>query len=266
MRSGVNLSLSFAGNISETIIFHTDTGIIGRNLEHVGSWLKQRGSASDGSGISDGYLWKGVSAEEIISFLAEYETHEDATKVKTALLSTYIKRQFRQDELTDWNVLLVSSGSAKTKYQLEGIGELGLIERSHNPNIKRDPKRYVIRRLLNPTDEAKDLTTDGGDQSEYERAKRLTIRNWEQDTRINKSDNEPKRPGGHEIRSVRPKERGLLLIYPLDYVHAAKEHDQFKSQQPMMGIAVSFPGSDTAVEVAYTVNQTFNNAEELDIS
>jgi hypothetical protein len=56
------------------------------------------------------------------------------------------------------------------------------------------------------------------------------------------------------------------LIYPLDYVHAAKEHDQFKSQQPMMGIAVSFPGSDTAVEVAYTVNQTFNNAEELDIS
>lgn len=256
MRGGVNLSLSFAGNISETIIYHTERRIIDKNMNCVSDWLRGLGSPMEGSGLAEGYMWHQVDAEAVVSFLGSYETHEDASKVKTDLLATYINRQLKQGELTKWSVLLVSSALAQNRYNIEGIGELGLIERSHSPNSKLDSKRYVIRRLLNPIDEAKDLT-----KSERDHALSQTQLSWEKSTRKNKSNNPPNRPGGHEIRSIRSKERGFLLIYPLDHILAGIDSDV-----PIMGIAMSFPDSKTAVEIGYTVNQTFYNAEEFDFS
>jgi len=111
---------------------------------------------------------------------------------------------------------------------------------------------------VSPADEARDLSRDP-DGGEWERARELTVSNWEVDTRKNKSENPPDRPGGREIREIRPKKRGLLILYPLD-----GHHVDLTCDEPIMGMAISFPASDTAREISYTVNNVFTNAGDFD--
>ena len=95
-----------------------------------------------------------------------------------------------------------------------GIGQVGLIERQLFPSTQARA-RYSIRRLVSPADEAKDLSDD-----EQRSAGAETVRLWKESTRKNKSSDPPEEPSGRAIRLVRPKDRGVLLIYPLDGARA----------------------------------------------
>tara|TARA_B110001469_G_C9648331_1_gene329271 strand:- start:4744 stop:7593 length:2850 start_codon:yes stop_codon:yes gene_type:complete len=261
MRSGVNLDISYAGSISETITYHADAMMIQRNYLAVKTWLLELGSSEDGSGVKGGYFWKGIEASKLLELLNNFQTHHEAHRAKTELLTAYIKMQLKQDELTDWDVILVSNNKAASRpHVMDGIGKVGLIQRSQFPESRGNEKKYSIRRLLSPTDEAKDLSWDG-ESPEYKRALEITKSNWKQDQRKNKPRNEPKRPGGREIRSVRHKSKGFLILYPLDSHHA-----KLDTNDPVMGLAISFPQSDTAKAITYTVTQTYYNADEFDFS
>lgn len=260
MRSGVDLDISYAGSISETITFHTQSDVIQKNHLTVKDWLSGIGPYESGSALKDGYMWDNVSASDVLDFLESFRTHPEAMRAKTELLSAYIKIQLKQNELTDWKVLLVSSNKAQNRFTMDGVGELGLIQRSQYPAPRGNDRKYTIRRLLSPVDEAKDLSWNGK-SAEYLRAMELTKLNWQKDTRRNKPANAPTRPGGRELRSVRDKSNGFLILYPLDNKHASLD-----AEQPVMGFAISFPQSDTAKAITYTVTQTFYNAEEFDFS
>ena len=58
---------------------------------------------------------------------------------------------------------------------------------------------------------------------------------------------------------VRTKQKGLLILYPL----LNMESSPSKSAEPIMGFAISFPRSDTAKEISYTVNNVFDKYGDL---
>ena len=87
----------------------------------------------------------------------------------------------------------------------------------------------------------------------------FTKKAWESDTRKNKSKNPPNIPSGRGTREARTKTKALLMLYPLD-----GERVGLEVRTPVMGIAISFPTSDTAREISYTANNVFTNAGDLD--
>jgi hypothetical protein len=253
MRSGTELSLSYAGDISETIIFDTKRSYE-KNLRAANALLRALGDPEPGGKRSGGYLWRDVSAELILDFLGQYETHPEARRADTRLLSRFIRRQNEQEELKSWSVLLVSSGlptAQDISSHFDGRA-VGSIQREYfGEHIEG---RYTIRRLVSPTDEGRDLSAE-----ERQQALVTTVDDWRTSKRKDKSMEPPTTPSGKGIRSSRPKQRAMLMIYPLDGNAA-----QTPKSMPVVGIAISFPNSDTARAIAYTVNNVFTVAGDYD--
>jgi hypothetical protein len=165
----------------------------------------------------------------------------------------YIRQQLLQGELATWSVLLVSSSLSSATLlddKLAGLA-VGAVRRKGNVTT---PGRYTIGRLVSPSDEAADL-----DDVELGRATELTRELWQRDTRKNKPKQPPATPSGRGIRYARPKARGLLLLYPLD---VEELEPQYTLDEPMIGVAISFPASDTAREISYVVTSKY--AEDAD--
>ncbi|MFO1482351.1 MAG: Z1 domain-containing protein [Verrucomicrobiaceae bacterium] len=246
MRNGTEMRLSFSGDISETIIFKRDAKWLATNFDAVESWLASLGPCDPAGSKTGGYTWR-VGAPAITDLLGRYKSHEDARRADTELLARYIKAQAKNDELVHWTVRLVSSGLAEAGQKTIGGLDVGLVKRAPFPKEQRHD-RYTIRRLVSPTDEKIDLT-----DAERESATTLAAENWQSDKRPSKSKEPPSTPGGKEIRQSRPKSRGMLLIYPLD----PRPAELPEGSSPVIGLAISFPKSDTATEVTYTVNNVF---------
>ena len=257
MRSGQTMRLSFSGDISETIIFDTNTEAIQRNTAAVTEFLKRCPSTHTG-GRERGYLWRTVPVELVLDFLTAYSSHPEAIRANTGLLRRYIEKQKPQSELLNWNVLLASSSQAKRDWEdspglLKQQG-VGLIVRAQHPTGDKKGNRYSMRRLVSPPDEAYDLSAD-----QKETALQIMRAEWESSSRKKKAEAPPNAAGGRAARAVRAKSEGLLIIYPLDPQSAGLD-----SRQPIMGIAISFPKSDTATDIEYRVNNVFTDAGDYE--
>ena len=71
---------------------------------------------------------------------------------------------------------------------------------------------------------------------------------------------------GKEKRAkrIKTKSRGLLLIYPIWENRDGKIPYGHEDNEPVVGFAISFPESDTTIQVDYQVNAVFQ-AEEDDV-
>ena len=264
MRNGTELQLSFAGAIVETVLFdprrhsleHNRTATVrflGRLGKREQGWSQSR---PDGDGLekwNQSYVWQDVPGEEIAEFLAGVQVPEEAIKARGDLLSKFIQKQLMQNELTQWTVVLIgrSGGESERPDVLAGL-PINLTQRKAK---EREGKRkgareqYVIPRLVNPKDEAIDL-----DAAAYARALDLTKKSFRDNPGRRK--NEPEVPSGPFIRHVRPKERGVLILYPLD---PRKEFTGgvLEADVSPIGWAVSFPDSEKAAKISYRVNNIF---------
>jgi hypothetical protein len=247
MRNGTEMRLSFSGAISETIIFKRDVKWIKNNFDKTNAWCSTLGPIKKGT-RTGGYTWD-TDASSVIGFLNDYKSHENARRADTSLLVRYINAQVALGELTNWCVQLVSSGLPDAIEERVAGLPVGLVKRAPF-RAEQWPDRYVIRRLVSPTDEEIDLTDD-----ERSAAMQLTVEDWQNDKRLTKATEAPVSPNGRAIRQVRPKERGMLIIYPLDPERAGYP----RNTTPVIGIALSFPKSDTAREITYTVNNVFTS-------
>ena len=256
MRTGTELSLSFAGDICETTVFYKDSAIIQRNLEAASSLIQRlgrphetnprRARPDDGQQTwRNTYLWSGVAATEVQRFLRDSKTHPAAHKVVSELLSQFIEKQTACGELTEWTVALISSGEADTEAEVGGL-TVGLIKRHPKPGVD-DPERYVIRRLLSPKDEAIDLDRDA-----YTAALDETRTQWTADPGRSGRTTPPDVASGPMIRYQRASRNGLLMIYPLDPKAA-----QVSSAVPIIGFGISFPSSTSGQRVIYRVNNVY---------
>ena len=249
MRHGTEMRLSFSGDISETIIFKRDAGWIARNYTATDTWLKALGRPDSPGSREGDYTWCDIPAASVLDFLKMYNSHEDARRVDTDLLSKYIRTQNGSGELVKWTVHISSSGLADATADRIGGMDVGLITRSPFPPVEEQSSdRYTIRRLVSPADEMIDLSREQKAQALV-----LTRERWLAEPDRHRGRETPDRPGGKEIRQVREKSKGLLLLYPIKPVPEVFA----PGSKPVVGIAVSFPKSDTAKEVTYTVNNVF---------
>lgn len=260
LRTGIELQLSFAGSISETVVFYRGGENLDRNYRAAEALLSRLGPPPETSprrdrpggrvhSWSDTCLWTGFPATEILTFLGQVVTHPTNQKVDARLLSDYIERQNSIGELQSWTIVLVSGEGERSQI---GRLEINLVRRSPNERSlsveeQRSEGRYIIRRLLSPRDEAIDLDLD-----RYQAALVQTI----QDAARSGRREVPASPSGPRIRAQRDPETGLLLIYPLSPSTA-----QIEESVPVIGFGISFPASDQARTVTYRVNNTYWSQE-----
>ena len=281
MRHGTKLQVSFAGDVSETTVFSTNKRELEQNRFAVEDFLGRL--ASDGirhiqdprQDRADGrahrwqgsHMWAGVPAEHVLSFLGLFSTHEDAARANAPVLAKYIRQQVQCGELLDWTVLLV--GGDGVDHAAFGPWSVRTVIRQPkggygdpaNPRVIKAGDRFVIRRLLNPRDEAVDL----GGQA-YDAAMAATLSNPSK--RRRRTDRPPRAPSGVYLRKQRTARQGLLLLYPLahrqDHEHEGRTFDHvFLPVEPApIGLGISFPDTVNAESVSYVVNGIYSDADD----
>ena len=272
MRNGHRISLSFDGDVSETVVFHRDARHVRLNFAAVERLAARLDTSGCGCEVGparqrpdgrthrwDGALcWSGAASDDIVRFLDEYKTHPAAVRVNTELLRQYILRQVEIGDLTSWTVL-VAAGRSSRCVSL-GPREVRLVERAwHGDQFaddrsKANSDRFVIRRLVSPRDEAVDIESEA-----YGLALAETRQGWAADPGRSAERAEPTTPAGWALRQQRPKGSGLLLIYPLD--PSGDRTAEGEQGPPVIGIALSFPGNPNARTVEYIVNNVYFEQE-----
>lgn len=260
MRNGVELDLSFAGDITETTVFPVHEKSLQDNLDAVGSLAKVLGEPHERDpkrprpgARSDTWsgtrLWTDVKAEPVAAFLSALTTHERALKVNGKLMADYIRNAARIGESASWTVALIGKDDGPVFNGIPELGPVTLIERK-SP-FPYSPSRYAIRRVLNPRDEAIDLDLDA-----YGSALTKTQEKWSSDAGRTATAKMPDLPSGPLIRQMRPKERALLLVYLIDPAKTSPPLDAPLSK-PLVGFAVSFPATASRTTVRYRVNNVY---------
>ena len=254
MRNGMYVDVTFSQTISESISFDTDQLTLTNNMRATEQLLRAAGKPARSKDEPLGTLmWSEVPAVDVLAFLDAYRTPDTATKARPPALAEYVRNLLNATpaELTSWTVGLVSVETGD-RFPIAGW-DVGLVTRAMYPGqtgevanpmarpLEAGRDRYTIRRLVSPEDEMLDLTPE-----QRSRALALTVDAWHEDPNP-RAKQQPKRPGGLQIRDVRSPQRGLLLLYPLQWLPWMTE------QSPAVGFAVSFPVSDTAKKIRYRV-------------
>ncbi|SCB30709.1 Z1 domain-containing protein [Rhizobium multihospitium] len=283
MRHGTELQVSFAGDISETTVFSVNPDVLRQNHKAALEFVRQLSDIGirqtpDPSQLRPGgrshrwkgsHLWSGVPVDTVLTLLDRFSTHEDAARANTAILAKYIRTQVRKGELQEWEVLLVG-GEGRDRVTFGPIS-VNTVVRQPKGGYGQDPRkprvigpedRYVIRRLVNPRDEAVDL-----DSGAYESAFRKTLENPSK--RRRRTDKDPEAPSGVYLRQHRPAERGLLMLYPLARTQELEHpdggtfhHTFLQVDTAPLGLAISFPHSGNAGSVSYMVNSIYGVGDD----
>ncbi|MDQ7838568.1 MAG: Z1 domain-containing protein [Thermodesulfobacteriota bacterium] len=237
-RNAEKLTISFSGKFPKTIVF--DPRHLENNRRALQTLVQQigRDCSRDIDPEKPRYHWEKVQAAPVLNFLRSYATQDVAKRVvDPARIADFIERQNKNDELVDWHVIIASNilHDAEHKYHL-GKYTIGCVRRTPLEVLS---DKISIGTLTSPADELLDLSTP-----EIERASEFDRSRGKQ-----RSD---RLPTSLAIRAVRPKTRGLILIY----LPACKDIDNPKNNygltdQEVVGFAISFPFSDTAVPIEY---------------
>jgi len=246
IRHGRRMRVSFAGHLAQTTIFHKDSKVHEDNFDAAEKWLKSLAGAAPGK---TRIQWEDVTPEQVTGFLGTYTTHPLCRQAEPDLLIKYIQKLAGYGELQKWTVVLASSSDAKAKiFPIAGF-DVGLVRRG-DATPERDLYMLNNANILSPQDEMIDLSKEQIQQALHD-----NIEEWKRGT--TRSRKEPVRPSGPFIRRAREPESALLLLYPID-------HEDFRepfSTKPVIGFAISFPGSPRGElgAVEYEVNTRYWN-------
>jgi hypothetical protein len=256
MRNGELRSLSYAASLSETVVFLDEAGSsASSSIDH-----KAQPPTSDYEALcefvsaldeakheklkddSHHPSWQGVPAQSVVQFLRKLTRHPDARRARADLIATYILAALQRGELSNWTVVLVHN----TKRDARNVGTqtVGYTTRARQPG---DSRGFRIKRILDPAHESLDLTP-----RERSAALQRTVNEWK---RRGSVGSEPTEPSGRYAREARSESRGLLLLYPLIPKNAPEP------DIPFVGFGISLPGSSTALEVDYVVNNVYAQQE-----
>jgi hypothetical protein len=232
--------LSYDQKISETIVY--DPRYSQNNRQALERLINEIGRKPDKDPKKSSRLhWSGISANTVINFLHLYKTHDTAKRVvDPEIMARYIERQNGQKELITWDVVVVSNPDGKYPFNIAGY-KIACMTR--NPLSVPTNDKISIGRLVSPHDELSDMHED-----EIANARKFDIEHG-------KTLGEKDDPSGIAIRRYRPKERGLLLIY---VIHGKRDGKSYGDKgDEVVGLAISFPKSDTAIPLEYWVNPVY---------
>ena len=230
MRSSVRVRAGFSGTISETVSF--DVSAAAKNKKRFDEFF----DALETIEVQRGrYIWDGVEGADVASLLAGIETSRDSWKANSKALAEYIGNRVAHGCLTRWTVVLVANGTSREA----SVGQYKVKLTKRANRSEDEPGKFTIGRLVSPADEMLDL-----DQTQQDAALAKTIAIWE--AKKSPKGDMPELPSGPFIRRQRLRERGLLLVYPID--------PGSNDGTPLMGFAVSFPFDDEAPLIDYAEN------------
>ncbi len=183
-------------------------------------------------------LWRGIEGRYVADFLGSLSYPPENVEIEASALAGYVRDQIANGELTSWTVFLATGDGRPVQ-----LGSRTVASVIRRPLVKqREAGRYVVKSILNPPDEAIDLT-----DAEHAEAMRRTA-----EARTLAGDPPPDRPSGVDIRGVRGRrpENGLLIIYALD----PKTDELVDWDGAIIGTVISFPDSATANRRIYLEN------------
>ena len=287
------LELSWAGVLVQTTQLPKDARIAA-NLAATTALLTGLGAADDGS-ERETRVWSGVRARAVAEFIGSLQYPPESARASGPQLAAFIRQQAGKQpaELTDWTVALVSNSQAPASDRRTVAGQAGIGLITRTPESQSGTSFTLIKaNILNPTDEARDFADAEFTREWFEEiadkpelrddldwledhvgrdaakvALKLTVR-WQEmvPPRIRRVGvSETKRANGRVVRLLRRRSHGLLLIYPvlppkevperLKEGRGAEETGLDPAGDPIIGVALSFPTSDTVLGIEYRVGK-----------
>lgn len=262
MGSAESVRQSYAGELIQMTRYKLDDDAwLEQNLTTARQLLSSLGDPTGApNGRAERPAWTGVPWPYVEAFLRNFQTAQDAMSFDADTAARYIRVQAeRHGELTSWTVA-VQCGLQQDP--LLGVCDIGIQRLGPVPAIGRSRLKADARSIgalvsparennLGAADESVDLTAE-----QIARAAEL-------------ADTFPTR--GHALRWQRPRRDGLLLIYPIS--PASKAGPNAKNRNPLfddpvgrpdvIGIALSFPPSDTGATVEYIAGRQSVHAVRL---
>ncbi|MEZ4294644.1 MAG: Z1 domain-containing protein [Polyangiaceae bacterium] len=271
------LKLSWSGVLAQTTHVPRDQGRVATNHAVTEQFLGALGQPESGEHLTT-RIWSQVSAATVAGYLEELVFPPESARAAGKQVADFIRTQSTKasPELTVWTVALVSSRSGKPA-NIAGH-EVGLVIRNPVESVTGDAFPLRNANIISPDHQALDLRQmPFTEQSVAEAAASDIIKKdveeigdgrWKtlEHLALAITANRIKQgrlkgngqvANGQVIRELRPKQRGLLLIYPLNLA----EHG---IDLPVIGAALSFPASDTVDGVDYRVNRVWDTAVEDD--
>jgi hypothetical protein len=238
---------SYAGGISESKSFSLDPVVLAHNktaLDRLVEALRrdhvERTLSDSSRSYAGSHLWMDIPWDIVETFLQSYRSEKTSTRAHSDLWVRYIRAQIAMSgELSTWNIALMEGDLDRHR------DVAGLQVRPRKRERDRDVEQgsgYRIKRLVTTRDAGIDLRDAAWTLAlEYDPVNRVT--------------GKPRaEPTAHAICRVRQEEHinPLLMIY-------LPEPAGYDLPDPVVGIAIAFPGSDKAVQerVVYTVNTVY---------
>jgi hypothetical protein len=254
MGSAESVRQSYAGELLQTVRFRLGNDEwLQHNLDKTRELLQSLGLPSGALRSTQARpAWGEIPWGYIEGFLTQFRTAQDAMSFDADTAARYIRKQATDyGELTHWTVGVRGGSDFDTPL---GECDLNIAGRSSVPFISRSRLKAddgSIGALINPAgktnfgsaDESLDLTAE-----QIQHAQEIV-------------DQFPTR--GHALRWQRPRTHGLLLIYPISPMSKPGENaknrvdlfDHPEGRPAVIGIALSFPPSDTGATVEYVAGK-----------
>lgn len=258
MRDTTDVQITWSGRLVESYELKRNEAAINNNLEITKQFVQSL--PSDYEPKNNGFLWKNVTANQVKDYLKKFQSFENLKAYEPNNLIRFIDLQLRNDELTNWTVVLMSKGNADFNYQIplsDGHKQIGCWIRTQDENNSSDEIYYLKKsHIISPRDEFIDLSSE-----EYDKAMRLTKEHWIK----KKKQGEPAYANGQIVRNeIRNPNNPLILIYLLDPKGAYREEAAYNPTVPIVGFAISFPKSNYNAFVAYRVKDELLNRFDFD--
>ncbi len=164
------------------------------------------------SGHSNCLLYRNVDPSEVIQFLRNFHISQEDKKSRIELFGPYVEKLNQRDELTDWSIVVHSRKEVDDLREINIDGnKIYSLDRKLAPRLSslEDTSVHPLGQLMAQRDEIidmKDLLGDTFERSLDDNEEGMTYK---------------------KVRKKRPKERGLLIIYPL-YTHHNMPKDELQ--------------------------------------
>jgi hypothetical protein len=238
MRNAISSNIIYGGTLQQTRLFDTTEEFFMANMtatEKLAGKLTLKKN-NFGTGKTNYYVATDVDSHLVKEYLGEYRTSSGGEKVDSDRIVDYINLANEKNELVRWTIAVVEGDPGDRtgvgQYPVN-IGMLHLksaVSRGVNVEVPNNVDTIDIKAIVSPNQEYIDI-----DPKEIKEIKDRT-----------------------EKRSKRPKEKGLLLIYPLNpNVQVFKNLDvPFSETLVPIGIALSFPSTKLDETDVYQTNRT----------
>jgi len=293
MSHGKTLELSWAGVLAQTTQLPKEPDKIAANLRATEQLLGKLPAAAAVEG-RETRVWFGVQAAGVAEFVEALKFPATSIRASGEQLAAFIRRQATKSpvELRHWTIALISNAQAPAERHRTVAGyDVGLVER--NPECQNETSFDLKKaNILSPADEARDFVGQAFDQAWFDAvtgkreladdlewlqaqvgtdaakvALELT-KEWQKGEapKLRKPVKaETTRANGRVVRVLRRAGNGLLLIYPVLPPSEVRFEDGRPPEPtgldpagpPVIGVALSFPTSETTLGVEYRVNKVW---------